>query len=186
MPANAANFWYNIQEKHVIELFCSTCFAPWCFMKRCTSDQYPDQQRKEGNRLELEVKQLLEESGTEKMDPKEGLQQFKQYMEHHNLIRLLPGVVPGFSLRNRKWGKFVRAAAASIADYILVQIDIQLLNLVRHGDTWHDLVLPEGHREMVQAMVETHAQGSRSATGRSDKIEMDLVRGKGMPQSPSP
>lgn len=51
---------------------------------------------------------------------------------------------------------------------------------MKREDYWNKLVLPKRHREMVQAMVETHARGSRWETnGRQDKIEMDLVRGKG-------
>jgi hypothetical protein len=61
-----------------------------------------------------------------------------------------------------------------------VQVDLSLLEPVKQEDGWNDLVLPKGHRKMVQAMVETHAKGSRSTTGHSqDKVEMDLVRGKG-------
>ncbi|KAK4664251.1 uncharacterized protein QC763_503915 [Podospora pseudopauciseta] len=52
------------------------------------------------------------------------------------MLHLLPGTVPGFSLRNRKWGR---------------------LSQVEHNYGWDDLVLPPGHRKVVQAMVETHA-----------------------------
>ena len=47
-------------------------------------------------------------------------------------------------------------------------------------DGWDRLVLPKGHGEMVQAMVETHAQVPRSIHNRDSKVEMDLVRGKGI------
>jgi predicted ATP-dependent serine protease len=40
---------------------------------------------------------------------------------------------------------------------------------------------------MVQAMVETHAQGTRSTTGLTqDNVEVDLVRGKGRSRSLTP
>jgi hypothetical protein len=55
-----------------------------------------------------------------------------------------------------------------------------LLEDVKYEDSWNDLVLPKGHKSMVQAMVETHAKGTRSTTGHiPEKIEVDLVRGKG-------
>jgi hypothetical protein len=61
-----------------------------------------------------------------------------------------------------------------------VQVDLMLLKNVKWVDGWKDLVLPRGHKEMVQALVETHARGSRSTTGETtDKVEVDLVRGKG-------
>lgn len=52
---------------------------------------------------------------------------------------------------------------------------------IRQEEGWDDLVLPQRHKTLVQAMVETHAAGSRSATGHSrTSLEVDLVRGKGM------
>lgn len=57
---------------------------------------------------------------------------------------------------------------------------MRLSNVHKEDSDWEDLVLPQGHKNMVQAVVQTHAAGTRSATGRSqDKIEVDLVRGKG-------
>lgn len=48
---------------------------------------------------------------------------------------------------------------------------------VEQNNEWDKLVLPPGHREMVQAMVETH---TRDLGSNSDaKIGMDLVQGKG-------
>jgi hypothetical protein len=48
---------------------------------------------------------------------------------------------------------------------------------------WDSLVLPPGHREMVQAMVETHSRGSQDTQSASltqyGNISMDLVKGKG-------
>jgi hypothetical protein len=68
----------------------------------------------------------------------------------------------------------------SVTNNTLAQLDLMLLGNVRWEDSWKDLVLPKGHKSMVQAMVETHAKGTRSTTGNlQDNVEVDLVRGKG-------
>ena len=55
------------------------------------------------------------------------------------------------------------------------------LGEIQQEEGWDDLVLPQRHKNLVQAMVQTHAAGSRSATGHSQtNLEVDLVRGKGM------
>lgn len=51
------------------------------------------------------------------------------------------------------------------------------LKPVEQNNEWEDLVLPRGHREMVQAMVETHTQDLQSS--RDSRPGMDLVKGKG-------
>lgn len=66
------------------------------------------------------------------------------------------------------------------ANYNTVQVDLSLLEPVTEESSWDKLVLPKGHKEMVQAMVETHAKVSNSTVGPAqDRVEMDLVRGKG-------
>lgn len=141
----------------------SSCGLLWCHTMRCTYDESREQQRRSQTTAASKIKFLLEDYEVEKTDQKENTEKFKRYMEKHDLIRLLPGVVPAFALRDRKW----------------VQLDLGILKPVKREDGWKALVLPKGHREMVQAMVETHTKGSRSTTGSPEKIEMDLVRGKG-------
>jgi len=64
-----------------------------------------------------------------------------------------------------------------------VQLDLELLEKLEQGDDWHKLVLPPGHRKMVQAMVETHTRGSQqpmwAGSSHQGKVAMDLVQGKG-------
>lgn len=68
-----------------------------------------------------------------------------------------------------------------ISDLLLVQLDIDQLHVVEKADEWKKLTLPKGHKQIVQAMVETHSSGSDiSADDGIDKVEMDLVKGKGM------
>lgn len=55
--------------------------------------------------MEDRIKSLLDDYEPSIVLRDRGLQDFKQFMEENDLIILLPGVVPGFALRNRKWGK---------------------------------------------------------------------------------
>ena len=78
---------------------------------------------------------------------------------------LLPSRVFGFVLRSRTW------AALSI-------------NLVKdravRPDGFNQLVLPRGHKELVQALVETHSRESRSNEQPAESgPKFDLVKGKG-------
>ncbi|KAL8783617.1 MAG: hypothetical protein Q9195_009338, partial [Heterodermia aff. obscurata] len=78
---------------------------------------------------------------------------------------LLPSRVFGFVLRSRTW------AALSI-------------NLVKdravRPDGFNQLVLPRGHKELVQALVETHSRESRSNERPAESgPKFDLVKGKG-------
>ncbi|KAF3024227.1 hypothetical protein E8E14_011319 [Neopestalotiopsis sp. 37M] len=85
-------------------------------------------------------------------------------MEANGDILLLPGVVYAFALRDRKW----------------VALDLTLLQDTQYEDGWKDLILPAGHKEMVRAVVENHAAGSRATGGmKKNSAEVDIVRGKG-------
>ena len=69
------------------------------------------------------------------------------------------------------------------ADTAAVRLDLEQLKELQQGNDWKRLVLPKGHREMVQAMVETHSKGSREpswdGSNSQGKVAMDLVQGKG-------
>lgn len=62
-----------------------------------------------------------------------------------------------------------------------VQLSLDQLSFIEQQDDWNKLALPKGHREIVQAMVETHSMGSKGdgSDDSADRLEMDLVRGKG-------
>ncbi|KAI1142730.1 hypothetical protein F5Y05DRAFT_129218 [Hypoxylon sp. FL0543] len=98
----------------------------------------------------------------------------KKHMEDNDFIRLLPGEVPGFVLRSRKW----------------VQLDINLLQRAAVGDRddkplgdtagWRDLVLPPGHKDIVLAMVKSHTANTKILKDGIPQVsEVDLVKGKG-------
>ncbi|KAF2454926.1 hypothetical protein BDY21DRAFT_351936 [Lineolata rhizophorae] len=96
--------------------------------------------------------------------------------QHYEMDRnhwiLLPYSVLGYVLLNRKW--------------YLLNIDlIEEVDTVKEGgpDGFDDLILPPGHKDIVRALVKTHARAQRTPTGSDMKIlsqrELDLVKGKG-------
>lgn len=70
-------------------------------------------------RIETRIKAHLEAYKTE------SLEDIKTALESEELIALLPGVVPAFSLRSRKW----------------VQLDLSKLEYITQEDDWKSLVL---------------------------------------------
>ncbi|KAH6962419.1 hypothetical protein BKA56DRAFT_498091 [Ilyonectria sp. MPI-CAGE-AT-0026] len=157
-----------LREAAVIEFYKHKCGELWCHKSDCIFEAYGSYQLSQISQITLRTKALLEEDEIIKPTRKESLEKFKKYMEDNDLIRLLPGVVPAFALRNRKW----------------VQLDLNQLKKLKQEDEWKKLVLPTGHREMVQAMVETHTRGSQDSqlahNNPKAKVEMDLVQGKGI------
>ncbi|ETS76967.1 hypothetical protein PFICI_10841 [Pestalotiopsis fici W106-1] len=138
-----------------------SCSHRWCISLQCTYDCYNTGQATQGHKMLTDADLVLEEYESEMLRGLEGLAQFTQLMAERNLVELLPGMIPGFALRNRKW----------------VLLDISRLERVEQNNEWDNLVLPPGHREMVQAMVETHTQDLQS--NRDSRPGMDLVKGKG-------
>ncbi|KAK1750914.1 hypothetical protein QBC47DRAFT_392881 [Echria macrotheca] len=136
------------------------CRRPWCFEVPHVYDAYTDFQRSCKDVTENRVNQILEEYETLEQQGKNGQAEFATLLESNDFIRLLPGAVPGFALRNRKW----------------VLLDLNLLKPIKQNNEWENLVLPEGHQEMVQAMVETY---TKELGSNKDTIGMDLVSGKG-------
>jgi len=54
---------------------------------------------------EIHIKHVLEEYDREKSRGLDGLESFKRLLESKEFIQLLPGTVPGFALRKRRWGE---------------------------------------------------------------------------------
>jgi hypothetical protein len=59
------------------------------------------------------------------------------------------------------------------------QLDLTYLGPAKGENTFDLLVLPPGHRDMVESLVTQHYLDKASATDETD--EMDIVRGKGIP-----
>ena len=76
-----------------------------------------------------------------------------------------PCWVYGYVLRSRKW----------------VKLDVSLIeDIEKRGSGFDSLVLPDGHKETLLALVQTHSKGKRLENGlQAESRQMDLVRGKG-------
>ncbi|KAI0167870.1 hypothetical protein BJ166DRAFT_590356 [Pestalotiopsis sp. NC0098] len=139
----------------------NSCGQIWCTSPHCVHEEWDRGRDEKAFKILSDVDLVLEEYETEILRGSAGLAQFSYLMAERNIIELLPGMVPGFALRNRKW----------------VLLNISQLKPVEQNNEWDNLVLPPGHREMVQAMVETHTRDMQS--GRDSRPGMDLVKGKG-------
>ena len=67
---------------------------------------------------------------------------------------------------------------------LVARLDIDRLekidDITKKGDGFDRLVLKEGYRDLVRALVETHLKEPRSGTEQTKvKHEVDLVKGKG-------
>jgi hypothetical protein len=158
--------WFRTSAREVFEVWGGKCRKGhnWCARYEDNIDYYFDHQRQQREKAGPISRLLIEEYELQKLNSKDGLNNFKKYLDDNKLIQLLPGVLPGFALRNRKW-------------YML---NIDMLEAVKQEDNWNDLVLPKGHRKMVQGMVETHARGVTPTISQPrERVQMDLVRGKG-------
>ena len=78
---------------------------------------------------------------------------------------ICPSWVYGYLLRSRKW----------------VKLDVNLVEDIKEsGSGFDSLVLPDGHKETLLALVKTHSKGKDPEVGlRTESRQMDLVRGKG-------
>lgn len=81
-----------------------TCLdGPYCYRRTCGCDRYNYTQLFKLRKLQQRLQDVLEE-----FDPlpkeQDDINSFKDFLENNDLIELLPGSVPGFSLRNRVWG----------------------------------------------------------------------------------
>ncbi|KAK0616337.1 hypothetical protein B0T14DRAFT_434119 [Immersiella caudata] len=137
----------------------SACSHPWCFALRHCHNPYESIQRANRETVESVIRAVLDDFEDPEAN-KVGSGNLCRLLETQDLLALLPGAVPGFALRSRKW----------------VLLDLDLLKPVQQNNEWGNLVLPPGHREMVQAMVETHTKGLGP---RKEIAGMDLVSGKG-------
>ncbi|KAI9810741.1 MAG: hypothetical protein M1827_006079 [Pycnora praestabilis] len=82
-------------------------------------------------------------------------------------LLLLPDRVFGFVLRSRKWACLKLGRDARGVEF--------LRPVEEKKDGWNGLELPEGHKEIVQSLINSHFAMDKSAT-----INFDSVRGKGL------
>lgn len=100
------SLWLVNADHGAYDLFGKpSCYHMWCHHRDCTSDVYVESQKNKRITIESNIKLVLEEYDNEKKRGDQGLGRLKKLMEERDIIRLLPGAVPGFVLRNRKWGE---------------------------------------------------------------------------------
>ncbi len=68
--------------------------------------------------------------------------------------------------------------------YDTVPLDIDLIQEIKPAeegdqDGYNDLVLPDGHKDIVRALVKTHSRVPRLLSQDNGAREFDLVKGKG-------
>lgn len=99
-------------------------------------------------------------------------------------LLLLPDRIFAFVFRTRKWGMLttrVRSRENSnTTDKACLQLGYDKDGVERlkerslRPEPWNDLQLPEGHKRLVQSLIESH-----SANWRSKSLQFDLIRAKG-------
>lgn len=86
-----------------------------------------------------------------------------QLLEQDYLV--WPCWIYGYALRSRTWMLLAVGLVEDIKD---------------RGSGFDSLVLPDGHRETLLALVQTHSKGKKLEIGlNAENRQMDLVRGKG-------
>ena len=83
-------------------------------------------------------------------------------------VMILPGVIPAYALRNRRW----------------VLLDVEFIEDMKFEDnSFADLVLPQGHKELVLSLVQNHVFAPEDKRPQHvkevGKDRTDLVLGKG-------
>lgn len=81
------------------------CSNQWCYDKKCLGRIYITYQMGLRTTFEHDIKPTLEGFDQVKGEGAKGLETFSRLLESRHLIELLPGVAPGFALRNRRWGE---------------------------------------------------------------------------------
>lgn len=131
-------------------------------------DVYVDIQRKTYRQGIQTINKFL--SDAEKIAKTGDLGRVAEFMRKDDMVLLLPGVVSAYALQHRLWAK----------------LDVDLLKPVSQESRWDDLVLPRGHRELVEALVEAHPRedalpfDAGSKRDESQGTETNLLgKGKG-------
>ena len=77
---------------------------------------------------------------------------------------ICPGAVLGYALRSRKW----------------VSLNVNLVEDIEdRGNGFDSLVLPEGHKDTLLALVQQSRGKNVAKKSRPERQHMDLIRGKG-------
>ena len=100
-----SQFWPAYEPGETYDIYETRCSHIWCHATQCLIDPYFSSLQTQVKDIEQRIKPVLEDYKYGNLGQGEDFQRFKRRMEEHDLVRLLPGVVPGFALRHRKWGE---------------------------------------------------------------------------------
>ena len=81
------------------------CGETWCFFELCFDHPYSRVLNTQVRRFEASLKSDLEEYRARDFQGIDGPSKIKESMKENDLISLLPGMVPGWALKSRKWGR---------------------------------------------------------------------------------
>ena len=88
-------------------------------------------------------------------------------------VALLPFRVYGYAMINRKW--------FPLNINLVGEVTPDQVGMTAGG--YEDLVLPEGHKKLLQAVVKNQVRDAKQASGEQrenpDEFQMDVVKGKG-------
>ena len=142
---------YRDDREHVEFLDYNGCFMAGCCQNDAIHNDYEIDQKRKASLLD------------NKTFMHEFIESDNELTEEDYLV--CPCWVYGYVLRSRKW----------------VKLDVSLVeDIEERGSGFDSLVLPDGHRETLLALVQTHSKGKKLEIGfKAESRQMDLVRGKG-------
>ncbi|RYP59350.1 hypothetical protein DL769_008569 [Monosporascus sp. CRB-8-3] len=152
-----------------------------CIPECCTNEIVHDDTYVEHRRSNEFIHDQFREQGTGSLAISS--RPLKESMEDNDFIRdserlIVTYRVFGFIMRSRKWGGFAaRVHDLSVLIKPSAQLDLTYLGPAKGENTFDLLVLPPGHRTMVESLVTQHYLDKASAS--DETYEMDIVHGKG-------
>jgi hypothetical protein len=102
-----SQFWPAYEPGETYDIYETRCSHIWCHVTQDLIDPYYSSLQAQAKEIEQKVKTVLEDYKYGNLGRGEDFQRFKRRMEENDLVRLLPGVVPAFALRHRKWGESI-------------------------------------------------------------------------------
>lgn len=127
----------------------------WCEREGCCQNTHIDFDYFIDNELQKEVRE-------NKILTRDIIEADDELLDEDYLI--CPGAVLGYALRNRKW----------------VSLNVNLVEDIKdRGNGFDSLVLPEGHKDTLLALVQQSRGKNFAKESRVERQHMDLIRGKG-------
>ena len=137
--------------RETLEFLDRSCFREGCCQNTSIHKDYTIDERR--NAMMLKNKAFMHEF----------IESDNELAEEDYLV--CPSWVYGYVLRSRKWAR----------------LEVSLVeDIMERGSGFDSLVLPDGHKETLLALVQTHSKGKKLEIGLQEETrQMDLVPGKG-------